>query len=93
MFEPWPGKIKCADCGRLATRKQVAKLGVRMAAERIGVSSGAPEPAWAAAEVVERAEAEAARAEAEAEAEAKARAAALGEGGDVPANSRACVVQ
>ena len=93
MFEPWPGKIKCADCGRLATRKQVAKLGVRMAAERIGVSCGAPEPAWAAAEVVERAEAEAARGRAEAEAEAKARAAALGKGGDEPTSSRACVVQ
>ena len=71
------------DVLKVWVASRAAKLGVRMAAARIGVSSDAPEPTVA----------EAAEGRAEAEAEVKARAAALGEGGDEPASSRACVVQ
>ena len=45
---------RCDDCGHLATRKQVARIGLRLTRERVGVCNGSPEPKWAAEVVAQR---------------------------------------
>lgn len=80
MFTPWPGRIKCDDCGQLATRKQVARTGIRLTEERVGVCNGSPEPEWAATLVAEQRREIAAAQAAAIEEEKRQRAAALAAG-------------
>jgi hypothetical protein len=90
-------RTRCNECGRLATRKQVSRIGIRLTSERIGVCNGSPEPIWAA-EVVARQERERAEQARQAiEEDRRQRAAALAgaaaAASDVEStSSKACVV-
>ena len=68
------------DCGQLATRKQVARTGIRLTEERVGVCNGSPEPEWAATLVAEQRREIAAAQAAAIEEEKRQRAAALAAG-------------
>jgi len=91
---------RCDECGHLATRKQVARIGIRLTSERIGVCNGSPEPNWAAEVVAQRERERAEQVRQAIEEEEKQRAASLA--GAVPAaaaasdaqstSSKACVV-
>ena len=40
MFVPWPGRIKCGECGALATRKQLVRVPIRFMPELPGLLAG-----------------------------------------------------